>query len=457
MGILGGIIKLISRRSNNRKTGQIFYPGSVGLQHGQLIIPDDYYALVKAYVSYTYICASTNANSVAQSTLRLYTVKPTNGQLNFEYKDVGIDILNHLDKMPYLKKFLRANGEVVELVEHPFLDLIENPNPFTSESAFMRDTDLYQELTGNSYWYIIFQNVLGSKIPKELWILPSPNMRVLPDKKEFIKGYEFKRIHDNVDIPLGTEEIVHFKMSSSTSPYYGTAPLQAVYRTHNISERIDTYEESLFANMGKIDGLITSENDIGEDEAARIKEWFADNFQSEARAGKVMVAGNNLEYKPMAVQPKDLSFLMGRKVTKEKIANAFGVPLSMLTMDAVGRANAVTGEYQYAKRTLAPRLINTAQMINNNVLPFYDKNLFVAFDNPVPEDEELNIKRNVSYVRSGIITANEARIEMGKPELEGGDELRVTSPGQSTGESMQQLAHDIGEELDKELERMYGE
>jgi len=50
-----------------------------------------------------------------------------------------------------------------------------------------------------------------------------------------------------------------------------------------------------------------------------------------------------------------MSYLVGRKKTKEQIANAFGISMSMLTTDAVNLANAKAGNYQHAKNAILPR------------------------------------------------------------------------------------------------------
>jgi SPP1 gp7 family putative phage head morphogenesis protein len=117
-----------------------------------------------------------------------------------------------------------------------------------------------------------------------------------------------------------------------------------------------------------------------------------------------------------------MSFLQGRKSTREEIAAIFGVPQSLLTTESVNRANAETGEYSYMKNTILPRTRRAEQKINEKLLPMYDERLFCAFDNPVPEDKEHRLKEVEMHLKTGYSSPNLERQIDGLDEVEWGNE-----------------------------------
>jgi len=113
------------------------------------------------------------------------------------------------------------------------------------------------------------------------------------------------------------------------------------------------------------------------------------------------------------------------KVTKEKIAAGFGVPVSKLTVEDVNRANAEAGNYSYMKDTVEPECISMADVINQTIMPYYDEQLFVAHDNCVPENKEYMLKQQESRLKTGVVTINEVRETDGLEPLDGADEPLV--------------------------------
>jgi HK97 family phage portal protein len=142
-----------------------------------------------------------------------------------------------------------------------------------------------------------------------------------------------------------------------------------------------------------------------------------------AKSGKVKVTDQEYDVKEMAISPRDMGFLQGRKWTRNEIANAFDIPISMLEKENVNKANAQAGNEQYARRSLMPRLRRIEDRLNRDLIPLYQEpRIFCAFDNPVPEDDEFELKRATELTKAGIIKRNEGRAMQNiRPDLVNGD------------------------------------
>jgi hypothetical protein len=63
------------------------------------------------------------------------------------------------------------------------------------------------------------------------------------------------------------------------------------------------------------------------------------------------------------------------------------------------------------------------EKLNERLVPLFDPSgrLFLAADDPRPEDRELRLKEQVQHVQAGIRTVNELRAELGLPSVSWGD------------------------------------
>lgn len=421
------------------------------------IDPKDYTytELLNAYKSWIYVCSSKNSQTTASFALRLYVAKTSKtSKLLVKTKKLNPETKNFLysKEMGHLDRYLSKAIEIEEVLEHPFLELMKNVNPFMNEFELKEMTDLHEELTGNNYWYIVSN---GAGIPAEIWIVPPDKMTVIPSKKEFIKGYVYKV--GTQEIHFEREEIIHFKFPSPTSAYYGMGCFAAIIHAYNINENMNRYESALFGNMAKPDGVLQTDQSLNDVEFERIKKGWNQKYGGVDKTGKTAILERGLTYKPITFTPRELSFLAGRKVTKEEIFNAFGLPLGLFDKEA-NRANAEQATYTYMKDTISPRHRRQEQKINEKLLPRYDEHLFCAYENCVPEDKEFKHKVMVESVNK-TITVNEARQEEGKEDVEGGDTLYVdsrlvplgTSPEAEGEKELEDVSRKIAEKVKEKL------
>jgi len=111
------------------------------------------------------------------------------------------------DGCPSLEAYLKKAVDVEEVIEHPFIRLMEKPNPFIPAFIIKETTALFTDLTGDAYWYIA-KNRMG--VPKQIWVIPSQNITPIVGETsdEYIKGYKFQR--GNVEVEIPYEDIVRF-------------------------------------------------------------------------------------------------------------------------------------------------------------------------------------------------------------------------------------------------------
>jgi HK97 family phage portal protein len=383
-------------------------------------------SLIEKYASWVYACAEKNAQNCAQVPLRLYA--PTSARKTkalFSTRTIEQKHKDYLAKSPTAYRYLTKAYDVEEVTEHPFLDLMINVNDFDNQFDIIELMVLFQELCGNAYWYILKQRAMS--VPIEIWPLYSQYMTIVTDKQRFIDHYVFAITPTEKHI-VKTEDVVHFKYPNPQDQFYGMGPLQAAVMAADLSMNMNVYETSLLENDARPDMalIIPAESGVPpEEEQKRMrKEWYK-MHRGVKRRGNMAILTGGAELKPVSLPPREMAFLEGRKATLNEIAAIFGVPMSKLTTENVNRANAEAGDYAYQKDTILPKLRKIEQKMNEKLLPMFDERLFVAFDNPVPEDKEYRLKEVKTHLQTGYSSPNEERQKDGLDEVDWGGEPLV--------------------------------
>lgn len=426
----------------------LYYPGydyPYGLAH-----PDDFDSMVQADTSWVYALTNINAKSVAATPLRLYVNKPQGVKLNFEGELVSKQRRKELSSEATTYKYVQdSNKELVEVFEHPVLDLLKNVNPEMNGSELFFLTSKFSDLTGNSYWWMRFNNI-GQ--PEELYVLPSHQTKVSPSRDTLVKKYVYDNGVNTFEIP--TEEIIHFKTPSPMSTYYGKGALAGAVEAVNINILLLQYEHALLDNMSR-PAMWVDVTGMTRAEVAKFGAAIKKQTRGAKKAGGLVMGPGKVQQ--MNFSPKDINVLTEGKPVKEQLAAAFGVPMSMLGTEDVPYANARTGRLQYAEQGLSPRLKIIEQKLNEQLAPLYDSRMFFAFDNVIPTDREFELKENDTYIKNQVYTINEVRTALGKDPVAWGDEPATPfaqGPIEESSEEMDKFIELMEHEVKKELKRI---
>jgi HK97 family phage portal protein len=297
-------------------------------------------------------------------------------------------------------------------------------------SDLMEATSIFMDLTGEAYWYIVKDKKVGRSL--ELWPIPSQYMRAIPGEttKEFIKGWEYRRGNKAVELEPG--EVIDFRTVNPHNFLQGFSAVRAVADTVYIQNKMYEFEQALFENKARTGSLIESSADVSQPEMERLREDWKQRYAGTQKTGTTAILPPGLKVVKDQMTPEELSYIEGRKITREEIAAALDCPISLWDKTAI-RANVEAALYFHAKFGILPRLRKIEEKLNERIDDLYPAKergnagvLFWAFDNPVPSDAEFDQKARRENVDSGIISRDEAREEIGK-DARGGpaDELFI--------------------------------
>jgi len=312
--------------------------------------------------------------------------------------------------------------DIEEISVHPFLD------SFNDSYYDCMMIAIFEELTGNSY--MAFElDALG--LPVDPIVLPSQYVKHIIRKGEGIVAYRFGKGVSKIDIPA--ERVIHNKFPNPSNPFSGMAPLSAVALAADRDTSMDLYEGALNKNHGRPDFML-SYKDVSMRDLKAYKKEFDAEFQAVQNSGKAMFSGGEATLHNFGFSPREMAFLQGRKITMEQIFGAFGVPPALAKTEGVPRANLESAIFQWTKFTILPRLRMYEAVLNSQLIPLYNEpRLFVAYDNPVPEDREFALKERAANLNNFVTTINEERNSDGMESVEWGDVPIVRSTGLPLG------------------------
>ncbi len=316
-----------------------------------------------------------------------------------------------------LALYVRTRKGVEELTEHPFLDLMQQVNPFHTRFWLWAQTMTFLELTGNAYWYVP-RNRLGA--PAELWLAHSQHVRVVPDRRRFIHGYVYA--NGGEEVSFGRDEIIHLKYPNPLSPYYGRGPLQAAAAAVDAHEFMKRAEWNGFRNGIFPSLALESDQELTEETIERLRTMLEHKYASPDRAGHPLILERGLRAKPISLSPREMDFLRSKRVTRDEILGIFRVPAAVVGLsENVNRSVAEAMDVIFAKYCIAPKLRLIEDQLNQDLLPLFDKRLFCRFEEVVPEDREQRRADMEANLRHGVTTINEERRRLGRDPVSWGD------------------------------------
>lgn len=286
--------------------------------------------------------------------------------------------------------------------------LNKEPNPFQDIDSFKRGLIMDLMLDGNFFMYYD-----GAY----LYQLPAVRMSVVADAKNYVSHYEF-----DGEQKFTPEEIIHVKDNSYKSIYRGSSRLEPALRTMRIILEMRNFQDNFFKN-GAVPGLVLkSENTLNE----RLKNRLTDEWSRKYRPGsggrRPIILDGGLEIDQISnVSFSDLDFQQSITQCEETVLKVIGVPPILL--NSGNNANLRPNHRLFYLETIIP-IVNKINSALERFFGYeiYEDTTYIEALRPELQDQASYLQ---ALVNGGIITANEARDELGRDPLPDHDDLRI--------------------------------
>lgn len=358
------------------------------LNPAQGSIANDYGPSISSDVSLTYIAAFDRVETVNRGTNLIVHAAAS---LDYDVKEMVVDGVKPGMRQKTLIKLLNFR-----------------PNPYQSAQEFRVSMFTDFILEGNVFLY--FDGAF-------LYHLPAINMVITPDAKTFVKEYTY-----DSTTKFKPDEIIHLKDLSNDSIYRGSSRLKSATDSINTLYKMQDFQKSFFEN-GAVPGMVfTTENTLGQAAKEKTIQYWMQRYNPKTGARRPMIVDSGLKPVPISTANfKDMDFDASIDKHNTKILNALGVP--KVLFDGGNNANISPNLRLFYLETVLP----VVRSFTSAVERYFGYDIDAITSNVSALQPELKdvAAYLTSLVNGGVITPNEARVELRYDKMTGQDDIRV--------------------------------
>ncbi len=220
-------------------------------------------------------------------------------------------------------------------------------------------------------------------------------------------------------------ELLHVPVLS-TDGLRGVSPVSVFRQSLETAKQGERAANRTFVTGSLISGLVTTEEDIEEEEAKAIKASLSSKMAGSEHAGDIAFVNRSLKFSPWSMNNVDAQFLESRKFSVEEVARMFGLPTHLLSVaGAVSNWGTGVAEANLALQKYV--LMGYTSRLESALRTILPPGWFAEFDfkgllQATPKEE---IELLAVQVKAGLLTRNEARAIMNREPLPDGDSLEV--------------------------------
>jgi len=326
-------------------------------------------------------------------------------------------------KVPYLK--ILSDGQEIE-ENHPAHRLFHPPDPPLYPSWGFLAEAFAINLGLHGKGLLVFDRWVdrgeGSWPTVVTPIDPGKVSPILQDGE--IAGWEYWVGRRRINIP--PEVVLYLRKHNPWDPVEGLSALQAVRAAVEGQLSVDAWNSSFFITGGSPLAVVEAAKSISAKQKKELKREWAKAITGIEKGRGFFILDNGLKMVKSHWTPKDAEFMNTKKMTREEILAALGVPPALVgVFEYANYANSREQIRLFWENTVIPELMAFQDALTG-WLQTLDPSLSVEFDlSPVGVlreklSEKLEAAEKMFQIGVPINVINE-RLDLGLPELEGGD------------------------------------
>lgn len=292
----------------------------------------------------------------------------------------------------------RGNDQIVS-------PLVDRPDPWASQRAWIVETVAALSLHGNAFWQVRRD---ANGVIQSLEVLDPSRVGVAVDA--------WRRPHYTVDgVEVDRRDIAHLKYLVRPGDPLGLGPIQAARQGLEGMVRLGRYADGLFTRGGVPSGILTTDEPLTADMAAEA----AEEWDRKQHAGKTAVLGRGLSYQPVGVKPADLQWLESQQWSVVRVARLFGIPPQKLAVAVEGASltyNSAEGANLAVVRDMLMGYLSPIEDALSWLLPRGQRARF-NLDALLRPDTASRYQAHATAIQAGFLTVDEVRAIEGLPPL----------------------------------------
>lgn len=339
-------------------------------------------------------------------------------------------------RIPFKVAEKTAAGNLEPVESHPLTALLENPNPFMTRQDIVELLFIFAESSGDGNWLLDDGGPAGRKDKlklsqvKEIWPLPSHELKPIPDQKEFIKGYRFQPDASGKFEDLSVQEVFRIQYPTPCSALAGLSPLRPAASDLAGEAYAASFERFIMKNLASNIIFLKTDAAFTDDQREEYRRSLAKVY----RGVRIAFMESGLDFATPQLAAKDLPFLELDARRQRRILGALGVPPIMAGSEDAKYDNALEQKRFFWGDTMRPKLSRLCGMLTKKLHALGENTRLVVIPD-LSEIQELQPDAQIRATTGNVwrrmgVPLNDVIKHFGVPgmgEVEGGDVAMVES------------------------------
>lgn len=292
--------------------------------------------------------------------------------------------------------------------------LLTQPCAEFDAQTFITSSVWSQAVDGNIFWGVVSRDARG--FATQLMVLDPGKVKV--ERKDGRLVYKVA----GKEQPDGA--IIHIPWLVPPGGVRGISPIEVNAKGLQWGASLQEFATSVLANGATPTGVIELPAEATIEDAKRVKMLWDSKHRGVTRAGGTALLTGGATYQALQLTPEALQLLASKSHSDNDIARIFGVPSHLLSLQGpTTMAQAGLGELgrQFITQTLTSYLSRIENALSRELGPNIAAKFYTA--DLTRLDRKSLVEVLASAKQAGLMTTNEARLEMGLPPVDGGDTL----------------------------------
>ncbi len=222
-----------------------------------------------------------------------------------------------------------------EVEGHAALSLLLRPNGRQGGADFLEALYGHLLLSGNAY---VEPLIVGGRV-RELHLLRPDRVAVIEGRDGWPIAYDYRAGGVTRRLPAEVEgdgrlAVLHIKLFHPLDDHSGLSPLVAAGAALDLSNAASGWNKALLDNSARPSGALVYQpkdgGNLSPGQYDRLKEQLEEGYAGAVNAGRPLILEGGLDWKAMALSPKDMDFMEAKNGAARDIALGLGVPPMLL-------------------------------------------------------------------------------------------------------------------------------
>jgi HK97 family phage portal protein len=273
---------------------------------------------------------------------------------------------------------------------------------------------------GEAYWWI--DVTLGGR-PRMAKRLSPRHMDAVVENDDLV-AWRYGPFHQDGDaIFYNPEIILHFAIEDPDTDLVGLSPLFSLQETVAQDLFSMRYNRAFFENSAQT-GTIFNMRNATKEEVDRNRAWLDENYVGAINAHRPILLEGDIDIESSVSKHQEMQFVDLRRINREEIFGVLDIdPTKLGILEDSNRSTSKESDNSFREDTISPLQSVVEEEVNDTLILelFGWDDILMEHEDQSPRARLSNLTFYRDAVRDGLMLRNEARAEIGRGPIKGGE------------------------------------